>query len=87
MITDNEKHGAAVMYAEMLEAIENVIGVSNIVTQLSLEDFTSENWTDLQKCQASNVELLMVMRTMIIDTSKVLDDDALLAHIEAVVTS
>jgi hypothetical protein len=75
------------MLMEFIEAIDDIKAVCGAVTVLSLEDFTSENWEGLQACMQANIEMLDLLRTNMSMGSKLIGNEAVLSHIEAVVTA
>lgn len=87
MFTEKEKHDGLVQFMEILESIDGIMSMANAVEKLSLEDFNPETWASLQVCMETNRSLLEMMRMMLIEGSKLMDNDAVLGHITSVITA
>lgn len=87
MYTDEEKHAGLVQMAEILEAIDNTQAVAAAIPHLLLSDVSDEVWNGVQRQEETVAVLLDVLRQMVIAGSKLMDNDAVLSHIDAVIAA
>jgi hypothetical protein len=72
---------------ETLKTIDDAVEVSSAIQQVPFEYVTAKTWHGVQEHEATIQEMLALLRNCVSESAKLAGNDAVLSHIEAVITA
>ena len=87
MLTEEQKHNALIDMMEVLEKIDQQIAMTHAVEHIPAEYATHALWESIREMMPQNRELLEKLKETIQIASKIIDNDAVTAHLSAVITA
>lgn len=85
--SDQEKQNASEMLMQTLMITNSLEDIYKDLETLKFEDLSRSNWADIQKTFPAVQMLINVTRESVKETTKLMDNDALMAHINATITA
>lgn len=83
MLTDEEKNATALVYADMLETIDRVLGARDDVVALTSDKVHPNDWEAIVEREGDISALLETFKVMLQAAAGVIDNDELISHAQA----
>ncbi len=87
MTHEEAAHEAMLEFMELIERIDLSIKIGIDVQAMHLIDVDQQDWSVVQALMVMNENLLSLMKEMLIGGSKIVDNEAVISHIGAVINA